>query len=278
MRKNASAEDPYTPQSLLGFIRHLYKNQEYYRAFVELERLDAYWPGYLDPGRLHIARINFLMKSRRYDDVVKEQKAKNYPFACASEIFYRDAELHLVRWGAVINKINIEKCEDFCFFFWKRDFISAILRGDEKEARMMLSESIFPKTFPEEKEKFNGILERAHLWRQDMRDPYLALFAGVIPGLGYISGGNKPTGVLAFIVIGVFSSLAAAAYKTENRPIGICLGTVAGFFYGGSILGGYMTAKRHNAQIEKIIRQNAIEDAELEKDREVIFEKYGLPR
>ncbi len=276
----APAQEPYSPESLLGFIRHLYKNQEYYRAFVELERLEAYWPGYLEPGRMHVVRMSLLMKGKRYDDVLKE-KMKEPPFSCADIVFHYDALLHLhaARAAAGMADGSGSGCDDFFSpFLWKRKFVSAAIQGDDKEASRMLSESIFPKELSGEKEKFIGIAEKALQQKADMRDPYVALFAGVVPGLGYYYGGNKPTGVLAFIVISVFSSLAIAAYKTDNAPIGIVLGSAAGFFYGGSILGGYMTAKRYNMQAQKNLFLNAIEDAGLEADRDMIYEKYGLPR
>ncbi len=276
----AMAQEPYSPESLLGFVRHLYKNQEYYRAFVELERLEAYWPGYLEPGRMHVARMSLLMKGRRYDDVLKE-KMNESSIACADSIFHFDALLHLQ--GSRLLSDFADKTSGSCDaffspFLWKRKFVSAVIRGDEREAMQMLSESVFPKELSREKEKFFGIAERALWQRADMRDPYVALFAGAVPGLGYYYGGNKPTGVLAFIVVGIFSSLTVAAFKTDNTPIAIVLGSAASFFYGGSILGGYMIAKRYNMQAEKNLFQNAIEDAGLEADRDMIYEKYGLPR
>lgn len=277
----ASANEPYSPDSLLGFIQHLYKNQEYYRAFVELERLEAYWPGHLEAGRVHVARMAFLMKGNKYDEVLKENKMKEAPFACADTIFRFDARLYL---SSIIPSADcaIEsggRCDDFFGpFFWKREFVSAVVRGDEKAALHILSESIFPEVLSEQKEKYRSIAEKAHLQREHMRDPYVALFAGLIPGLGYYTAGNKSTGVLACIVVGVFSALTVAAFKTDNAPIGIVLGSVTGFFYGGSILGGYMTAKRNNAQVEKNLLRTVIEDASLEADRDMIFEKFGLPR
>lgn len=278
--KSAPGQEPYSAQSLLGFIGHLYKNQEYYRAFVELERLESYWPGYLDPGRMHVARMHLLMKGKRYDDVLKENM-KVPPFACADAIFHHDVFLYRHSLSAAPAGAGETggKCDEFFSpFFWKRKFLSAAIRGDSKEASRMLSESVLPRELSGEKEKFFSIAEKVHLQRADMREPYVALFAGVVPGLGYYYGGNKPTGVLACIVIGVFSSLAIAAFKTDNAPIGIVLGSASGFFYGGSILGGYMTAKRHNEQIEKNLLRDAVEDAGLEADRDVIYEKFGLPR
>ncbi len=278
--ENAAGQEPYSPESLLGFVHHLYKNQEYYRAFVELERLEVYWPGYLEPGRMHVARMNLLMKGKRYNDVLKE-KMDMTPFSCADAIFHFDALLNLQtsRTMTGFTGETVGYCKDFFGpFFWKRKFLSAVMRGDEKEASDMFSESVFPKALAGEKEKFLGIMERADWQRENMRDPYVALFAGVFPGLGYYYGGNKPTGVLAFIVISAFSSLAIAAFRTDNAPIGIVLGSATGFFYGGSILGGFLTAKRYNEQAEKNFLLNAIEDADLETDRDFIFEKYGLPR
>lgn len=278
--KSAPAQEPYSPESLLDFISHLYKNQEYYRAFVELERLEAYWPGYLNSGKMHVTRMSLLMKGRRYNAVLKE-KMETPPFACVDSIFHYDALLYLHSSRPAIASVDKSGaiCEDFFSpFLWKRKFVSVVIRGDVKEAERMLSESVFPKEFSGEKEKFLGIAEKALQYRAGIRDPYVALFAGMVPGLGYYYGGNKPTGVLAFIVIGVFSSLAVIAFKTDNAPIGIVLGSATGFFYGGSILGGYMTAKRYNEQAEKNLLQNVVEDAGLEMDRDIIYEKYGLPR
>lgn len=275
---NVFASEEYSPEALLGFVKHLYKNQEYYRALVEFDRLTTYWPTFFPSTNASIVRLHLLFKGKQFDAILTEPIGSEDPYRCAAMIY---------RYDALLQKENIfnlqfltkpkTECEDFFRpFFWKRDFLYAVITKDEKKAHELLTETFFPNELLGEKELFVNIFKKAEQQREAKTNPYVALFSGVIPGLGYYVGGNRATGIAACAVVSIFSALTVAAFKTNNEQIGIMFGMATFFFYGGSILGGYLQTKRNNVQLEKMLQQSVIEDAELEQDREHLFNKYGF--
>ncbi len=279
------AAGPYSAESILGFARRLYADGEYYRAHVELMRLESYYPGYLDPGSRHITGLHLLMRGGRYEDVLGcSRPSPAGPALCIDGIYRADAALFLGRYAdAVALSGGAGNCPGLLApYRWKRSFIATLMRGDMVGARRMLDISEFPsdsaETSEEEKEKFCLMIKWAERQQEAMTHPSLALFAGAVPGLGYAVAGNRPTGVVAFIVVTVFSALTVAAFRTDNAPLGLVLGASSLFFYGGSIVGGYLEAGRHNESLTKTLRDTLVMDSGLDRDLDVMFEKYSFRR
>ncbi|MCX7679232.1 MAG: hypothetical protein N2316_08420, partial [Spirochaetes bacterium] len=245
-KKSISSEDHYSPDALVGFVQYLYKNQEYYRALVEFDRLNAYWPNYIPLPKASVVRMHLLFKGKQFDDVLKETIGNELTVDCAAAIYRSDVLLHKGLMHSNLDFFVRPKCECDDFFrpfFWKRNFLFAVLADDEKKVHQLLAESFFPKEILDEKQVFISIYQKAKQQRENISNPSVAMLAGFIPGLGYCVGGNTPTGILTFAVVSIFSALTVAAFSTDNKPIGIMLGAATFFFYGGSIIGGYMQTK-----------------------------------
>lgn len=278
----AAADDPYSPEAVLGFTRHLVVHHEFYRAYVELQRLSVYSPGYIDPSSHHISSLHLLLKGKRFEEVLGQNPVQGTPDAlCLDGIYRADAALSLSRYqmvSGVLGSGNGQCKGSLEKYRWKRLFVASLLMNDTKAAEELLKDAAFPRDIDGGSDRFRAMISWSEKQRESMTDPRLALFAGAVPGLGYAVAGNKPTGVVALIVVTVFSSLTVAAFKTDNAPLGVVLGAASTFFYGGSILGGYLTAKQQNRLIAEGIREGLLDDAGLEDDRDRLFEKYGLQR
>ncbi len=279
-RIGRAAEGPYSPESILSFTRHLVSSHEFYRAHAELQRLSSFSPGYLDPASLHISSLHLLIKGRRFEEALGSAPVADSGTArCLDGIFRADAALSLTRLEGIPGLLgDADFCGELAMFRWKRLFAGSLLANDQKGARALLDNGVFPADIEGGKERFQAMISWSEKRYATMTDPSLALFAGAVPGLGYAVAGNRPTGVVALIVVTVFSSLTVAAFKTDNAPLGIVLGSAATFFYGGSVLGGYLEAKKQNRLVLEGIREGIIDDAGLEDDRDRLFERYGLRR
>lgn len=148
-------------------------------------------------------------------------------------------------------------------FYFKRLFLSYLIQNKIKEAGNLLKSASSDKkniadNFEEFKIKFNeaGSLKNMDLKKFDdillyskenrdsIKNVKLSLLLGIIPGCGYVYSGNTATGVVAFLVVSVFSALTYFSFKTDNKPVGIFLGAAATFFYAGSVMGGYLSTHR----------------------------------
>jgi hypothetical protein len=85
------------------------------------------------------------------------------------------------------------------------------------------------------------------------KNPYVAGFLGIIPGLGYLYSGYKQTAVASFIVNGLLMWGTIKAFKQGNEGLGIMLAFITGGFYSGNIYGSIVTAKRANEEAKKAL-------------------------
>ena len=136
----------------------------------------------------------------------------------------------------------------------------------------------FPHELQNRQVNFRTLIDYSKEQHQRIVNPWHALYAGVAPGLGYSYSGSKQTGIVAFVVVSVFSVLTYAAFRTDNESTGIFLGAAAAFFYSGSILGGYMNAARQNALVRDNLHEYLVDEMALRDDREMLFKNYGLKR
>jgi len=279
--RGGPAEDPYSAESILGFARRLHAEQEYYRSYVELMRLESYHPGHLDPGSLHVTGLHLLMRGGRYGDVLGYPRpSSSGTAACVDGIYRADAALLLGRYAEAAGLPGeAGRCQgSLAFYRWKRIFIAGLMGGDMEGARGLLNGAAFPADSEEREEKYRLMINWAERQHEAMTSPSLALFAGTVPGLGYAVAGNRPTGVVALIVVSVFSALTVAAFHTDNAPLGLVLGASSFFFYGGSIAGGYLEARRNNERLMKTLGDTLVMDSGLDGDRDGLFEKYSFRR
>ena len=85
------------------------------------------------------------------------------------------------------------------------------------------------------------------------------------------------TGIIAFFIVSAASGLAAAAWITDNKVPAFFFAAAATCFYGGSIVGGYMSAKKYNAALSDEMRRRLSRDFKLQDDRVRLYNMYGVP-
>jgi hypothetical protein len=276
----AAGFDEYRPEKILSFARYLTVNREYYRAYVELNRLDSFFPNYLNRETSYITGQFLLLQGRRYRDVIGRKFTEVSGRAnCADIIFKSDAKMCLSDPGGALleaEKISGQSCETAVkLYSWKRAYLANILLGRIDTAeKMLIDGTAHPGA--DQIEKYRAVLNYAKDRREKITNPYVAMTAGIIPGLGYIYAGSRPTGIIAFAVVAAFSAITYAAFRTDNKPAGVFFGASAAFFYAGNIAGGYMTSMKNNRMIKDNMRDSLMDDMSLNDDRERLLNEYGI--
>lgn len=270
----------FGPEDILGFARRLARGGEYFRAYTELSRLNSYYPGYIDPGVLRVSELFLLYGGGRYDSVLNAGLPESGPGRCAAAVLSADSAMALGDYERALKISRIAPdapCGPFLGgALCRRAFMSLILLGRTDEAAGLPP--------PEAEEPGGGLDSNAHAKLldyaragfSDLRSPRAALALGAVPGLGYAYAGNLQNGVIAFIVVGVFSALTYFSFRTDNAPLGIVFGATAAVFYGGGMVGAYREALRYNGSIRERIRETVYDEFRPDADRDEIFRRYGI--
>ena len=269
----------YRPENILGFAKHLISQREYYRALVELKRLQLFYPDYLRREQLYISELYLLFKGKRFSQVLeKEYSSDDAVYRTIDRIFKYDARLHDsdFTWDdSLLSRDLIGSDNSLDRFIVKRWLLSDLLRNRTDAAEGLKKIDNYRVSL--DAEKYRELVAYSADTYRSMKNPNLSLFYGILPGMGYVYSERKATGILALVVISVFSSLTYLSFKTDNSHIGIFLGAATTFFYSGSIVGGYLESKKYNERTVRGMRDYLIDELSLESDRDIIFKGYGLP-
>ncbi len=270
-------QEEYSPEAIRGFAAHLISAREYYRALVELRRLSSLHPDSLSRERLYVSELYLLFMGGQYAALNSlDYTGGDLSASCAASLFLTDALFMRESPLAGYPPIASAACGDpLDSYLWKRRLIAHLLTRDLPGAESLLSSDSMPAAIQNERRKYLDIVASARDRLSAWSDPRTALWAGIAPGMGYVYAGNTSTGIVALLVISVFSAITAASFRTDNQPIGIVTGAVSVFFYGGSIAGGYMESRRHNALIMSSLRDRLSEEMSLQEDRDAVFRNYG---
>ncbi|MCU0847875.1 MAG: hypothetical protein MUD12_08305 [Spirochaetes bacterium] len=249
--------------------RGLAASGDYYRAQVELLRLNSYFPGFIDGIKFETSGYHFLFNGGRHSDLASRcGGGLNFNF---SRIYCADSFAALGQYEKSLEILNF------------RHGASDHVIGEMRVKRLILSyimlgriESVSSAAVnPGDRAKYLELVEysRKH---GGVKSPVVAGFLGVLPGGGYVYSGNYLTGVLAAIVVSLSSFLTYYAFHTKNYAIGTFVGAAGTFFYGGSILGGIMAARKNNLEKNDKLRDHLSEKMDLKGDRDYIYGKYGI--
>jgi hypothetical protein len=277
--KNKSRYFEYRPDNILGFARDLISQGEYYRALVELKRLQLFYPNYLRRENLYISEVYLLFKGKQFGQIVRK-KNNSDDLVCQSidRIFKYDAHIYSSDFegaSSILFHEFIGYDNNLDRYIIKRWLLTDLLKNRIDSTEAFLQKRKVDVTV--DVEKYRELMAYSARKYRSMKNPNVSLFYGIIPGMGYVYSGRKPTGILALVVISVFSTLTYLSFKTDNGHIGIFLGAATTFFYSGSIVGGYLESKKYNERTMKEVRDYLVDELSLENDREVIFKRYGLP-
>lgn len=272
----------YNTQDTLGFTKYLISQKEYYRAYIELMRINSYYPDLINGDILYITQLYLLFKGESYFDIINNKydsmdKDVKYIEGLFTADVYLSRSEYLIANSFLLSFKNFDSNRDLNKYIFKRKFVTSLLLMKTQEAKKILFEMkeevgideffIYKDILKYSEEKFNSFKNASN-----------SLFFGVVPGMGYISAGRKPTGILAFLLVSLVSTLTYYSFQTGNKSIGIFMGAIGTFFYTGSILGGYLASKRYNDGIMKNLEVWIFERMSLAKDREKIIRQYGIYR
>ncbi len=275
-----SIENDYSAENTLGFIKHLVSKNEYYRAFVELKRLDSYYPGYLKEDKIFASELFMLFKGCQYPEIFsKDFQGIDRNTRAIHSIFKTDAcieKSEFIRAKELAEAAGFTGYnKDINLFIYKRMVLSYLLLNMIDEAKKIIDNRDISFDAGPDNIEFGELAEYSADYYKSFKKPYNAVIFGIIPGMGYVYAGQRATGIIAFLLVSALSTLTYYSFKTNNKPIGIFVGTAATFFYGGSIIGGYLSAGRYNNSAVRDLKDSLSEKLYLNKDRERIFNGYG---
>jgi len=260
----------FSPDKISSFTCSLIKNGEYYRAYVELLRLNSFYPEYLQPSVTFITSNYLFYKSKKYSKVVEfdYSKSMNNLFIPLS-LFRIDSLLKLDRYDAAESELTglyeLEDSKVYLTYLKKRSVYLSILnnktngrdfknRYSDYEELYVYSENIYEKR----------------------KNPLLGALAGIVPGMGFIYSGETGTGIVSMIIIGAGSAFSYASYRNGLDSLAVISGMITFFFYGGSIAGGYMQSVKYNNRLMDSLEMRLNRELMPERDLEEIYLKFGL--
>ncbi len=256
--------DDFTPDKISTFACSLIEKGEYYRAYVELLRLNSYYPSSLSVSVFDITSNYLFYKSKRFDDLLEFDSS-----GIADNIFI---PVSLFRIDSLFKLNRRDEAESELDVLNKR-------ADSESYHEYLKKRSAYIKILKNEKNEFSGydeLFEYSENIYGSKKNPYLGALAGVIPGMGFIYAGETGTGIVALILISAGSAITYSSYRDGWDSLAIISGTITFFFYGGSILGGYMQTTRYNDSLMKTLEMKLNRELMPEKDLEEIYIKFGL--
>lgn len=263
----------YSADSIRDFTRFLIHRGEYYRAGVELKRLASYYPGKISPLELLITDNYLLFKGRQYASIVKNQARYRDPaLHAAYGLFLCDAFIALAdfrRAGEVLARWSAGMDPFFDRLMTKRKIMVYLMTLRYGNALDLCGAG-------GDFSVYRDLVEQARRGFAYRRNPPLAAVLGILPGMGYIYAGETGTGIIAFLLVTVNVLITYFAFQTRNQVLGYFTGIIGGFFYAGSIAGGYLAAKRFNFEIEGNVRGTTERGMGLEEDRQELYDRFGI--
>jgi len=261
--------DEFKPEKILSFTENLIASGEYYRAYVELDRLNSYYPGYLSPLTYNVTKSFMLFKSARYDDILRgEALHREDEETCITDIFKIDSLLKTYNTDGAAGLLSGANCGSDSvnqYYNKRKDYISILNRfnnPDEKDIDNFYD--------------YKDSASYADYLHGMKKSPLTGAAAGLIPGMGYIYAGEPGTGIVALIVIAAGSAITYGAYKSGVEPLAVLSGTATFFMYTGSIAGGYMQTVKYNRRLSDSLVLRLEKDFMLDKDIDEIYVNFGI--
>lgn len=270
-----AAAGDYGPERILSFTRYLIARNQNYRALLELNRLQSYYPEYCAPVAFHVTGRYLLFRGERFAAILGSNPVAAGPLAGAADSLFRcDAaialsdlprlEAEIAAWPA-----GVEPFLDLCLK--KRRLYLYLM-----ERRFADADVLIDAGAPADFSAYRELVDRARAGISHEKKPWLAAVLGLMPGMGYVYSGDYGTGIFAFLLIAVDVILTYFAFRTGNEIIGYATGTIGCLFYAGSIAGGYIAARRFNTRQSDEATGSLAGALQLDRDREEMLIRHGL--
>jgi len=261
--------DDFAPAEISLFACSLIKKGEYYRAYVELLRLNSFYPSFIQPSVFDIT-VNYLFyKSKKFDNLLESDFTK-----ADGNIFI---PLSLFKVDSLIKQDRIKSAETELLTLYERadatnyyDYLNkrSVYLSIRTNNKNLINKDKFYK--------FDELILYSDSIAAKRKNPVFGAVAGLFPGMGFFYAGEKGTGFVSMIVVGAGSALAYASYKEGWDSMALVSGAITFFFYGGSIAGGYMQSLRYNESLMKTLEMRLDSELMPERDLEEIYIKFGL--
>lgn len=260
--------EEFTPEKISSFICSLINNGEYYRAYVELLRLNSFYPSYINKPVFDVTSNYLYYKSKKYDDLLMLNNTQSDLFIPVS-IFRIDSLIRLNRKDEAKSElVKLDKSndlKDFASYVKKRKLFFAVLNNEKNNSEFSdyaaCSEELFLFS------------ETIH---QDKKSPAIGLLSGIIPGMGYVYAGERGTGIVSMIIISAGTAVSYVSYRNGSESLALISGLITFFFYSGSIAGGYMQTVKYNNRLMETLELRLNRELMPEKDLDEIYFKFGL--
>jgi len=271
----AQLYDDFTPKKISSFTCDLIQKGEYYRAYSELLRLNSFYPSYISNSTFDVTASYLFYKSKKYNDILKfDLSGTNENIIVPLSLFRIDSLFKLNREDDSVIElskfIGRNGSKEYGSYLHKRKVYISALKNKPYDER------------GDELLNYSGLLNYKELFEYstsvhaNMKKPFLGALAGIIPGMGYLYAGEKGTAIVSIIIIGTGSAVTYASYKNELSALSIISGTITFFFYGGSVVGGYMQCKKNNEYLTHILEQRLERELMLDRDLDEVYFKFGL--
>lgn len=268
-----SAEE-YSADGIASFTRYLIGKKEYYRALVELKRLKSYYPDSIAPLTFNVTENYLLFAGKQYSTVLAKPAGDSVPLFRAADLLFKSDSAIAVSDNKKLEgflsswPLGLDPFFDRCLK--KRRLMTYLLERRYGEASEFCAGADFSA--------YRELIERARTGFSNEKKPWLSAVLGIIPGMGYLYSEDYATGIFAFLLIAADIIMTYFAFQTHNDVVGYFTGVIGGFFYAGSIAGGYFAAQRFNVRSAETNKTSLMNELRLEGDREDIFRKHGIGR
>lgn len=262
--------DDFTPEKISSFTCSLIENREYYRAYVELLRLNSFYSSYISRSEFDITSRYIFYKSKKYRDIAKTGVAgiQDNVYIPAG-LFFIDSLIKLDRIKEAeteLDRIRSTKgADDYSPYIEKRSIYLSLI--DERSDK---------KRYIDDYPGYRDLYLYSERMHESRKTPWIGAVSGIIPGMGFVYAGEPGTGFVSLFVIGACSAVTYMSYREGLNSLAAVTGLITFFFYGGSIAGGYMQSERYNSRIYDTMRSRLDNDLLPERDLDEIYLKFGL--
>ena len=203
--------------------------------------------------------------------------ARHGPLAAAADsLFKSDASIAIEDYARLETALSAwhAGAEPFLDLCLKKRRLFAYLM----ERRYNAAAGLFGDGAPAEFAAYRDLVEQARSGLSYEKKPWLSAVLGIIPGMGYLYSGDYGAGIFAFLLISVDVIMTYFAFRTHNDIIGYFTGVMGGFFYAGSIAGGYLAARRFNTKLSGETGGSLAGAMRFDRDREELLKRHGIGR
>lgn len=250
----AQAVDKY------AFANHLFAKKDFYRAWVEYQRVYFNLTGKEKSfGQIKAAESLYLGGEF---SKVKEETATIQPSDFRLRVNWLNA-------FALANTGQFEKAHDalsgesslaaiYQTHLWRLNLaVDSNRMPTLPRALLQTKNKILQSDFYQGRLDITRLRQLSSAWpRYHDKSPWLAaILSGILPGAGQMYNGYFGDGFSSFFIVSLFAGLSTLAFLEDEKLLGAVAAGTGFIFYGGSIYGAYNGSKAHNKDLRENYQQ-----------------------